>query len=568
MKTKKQLSLRAWFPGAVILLWIIPILIIIISAGMLLSSSMRKAAENELTVRVEDALRQTCMRFSALIDESKAISYDGRIRAAYRTYEADGDKAALYKETSEYLNQRFSRDEKVKAVFINFIMADGISPYIVNREEINYRILKEYRDGAENEILNYMKDADSGLKFKCVDGKLYLIRNLLDGKFETYATVTMLCDADALLQSLGTVSIQDSIRFSINSDSFILSDGRLEKLDSEETELTDTLTFLSETDGLTIGFYADVSRINRFASLPEYKIAVFAIVFLTVPFLAVMLFMLYRHVIKPVETLVAATEQVQQGKRGYLITEVPVNMEFGTLYSHFNAMSEELKAQFERLYREQQELQKAKIKALQSQINPHFLNNTLEVINWEARLAENDKVSAMIEALSTMLNASTDRDGRSIVTLREELEYVNAYLYIIRERLGGRLKDSVMVEDDLMETPIPKLILQPIVENAIEHDIAGAKGGEVSVSAEVMNGIIHLKVEHDGTLMPEDEENINRLSGSCEIVSAESGGGQVGLRNVVHRLKLIYGEEGHLTISQYLPGKIRAEITFPVHCTI
>ena len=70
-------------------------------------------------------------------------------------------------------------------------------------------------------------------------------------------------------------------------------------------------------------------------------------------------------------------------------------------------MSTELKSQFERLYLEQQSLQEARIKALQSQINPHFPGNTLEIINWEARLAENDKVSAMIEALSTMLDAAS-----------------------------------------------------------------------------------------------------------------------------------------------------------------
>ena len=80
--------------------------------------------------------------------------------------------------------------------------------------------------------------------------------------------------------------------------------------------------------------------------------------------------------------------------------------------------------------------QRAQIKALQSQINPHFLNNTLEIINWEARIEGNDRVSAMIEALSTMLNAALDRDGRTQIPLKEELGYVEAYLYIIRERLG------------------------------------------------------------------------------------------------------------------------------------
>ena len=76
--------------------------------------------------------------------------------------------------------------------------------------------------------------------------------------------------------------------------------------------------------------------------------------------------------------------------------------------------------------------------ALQSQINPHFLNNTLEIINWEARLSDNRKVSAMIEALSTMLEATLNRKKRHMVALSEELSYVDAYLYIISQRLGER----------------------------------------------------------------------------------------------------------------------------------
>lgn len=106
------------------------------------------------------------------------------------------------------------------------------------------------------------------------------------------------------------------------------------------------------------------------------------------------------------EVLIDANQRVQAGERGYVIPQEAPNTEFRQLYSHFNAMSTELKRQFERLYMEQQALQQAKIKALQSQINPHFLNNTLEIINWEARLADDERVCSMIEALSTMLDAA------------------------------------------------------------------------------------------------------------------------------------------------------------------
>ncbi len=140
-------------------------------------------------------------------------------------------------------------------------------------------------------------------------------------------------------------------------------------------------------------------------------------------------------------------------------------------------MSSELKNQFERSYLEQQALQQARVKALQSQINPHFLNNTLEVINWEARLSGDERVSAMIEALSVMLNAALDRDGRSMIPLREELSYVDAYLYIIRERLGDRLVIEREIDETMLDEMVPRLIFQPLVENAVEHDLTARHGG-------------------------------------------------------------------------------------------
>lgn len=164
--------------------------------------------------------------------------------------------------------------------------------------------------------------------------------------------------------------------------------------------------------------------------------SVVAVALMGLPLLIVVIALFYHHITRPMETLAQANLLVQSGERGYEIRENPPNSEFSKLYAHFNAMSTELKNQFERSYLEQQASQQAQIKALQSQINPHFLNNTLEIINWEARMEGNDRVSAMIEALSTMLGAALDRDGRTQIPLKEELGYVDAYLYIIRERLG------------------------------------------------------------------------------------------------------------------------------------
>ena len=224
-------------------------------------------------------------------------------------------------------------------------------------------------------------------------------------------------------------------------------------------------------------------------------------------------------------------------------------------------MSAELKNQFERSYQEQQALQQARIKALQSQINPHFLNNTLEVINWEARLSGDEKVSEMIEALSVMLNAALGRDGRSRIPLREELSYVDAYLYIISQRLGERLQISREVDETLLEAMVPRLSLQPLVENAVEHDLTQHHGGALDLRVYRNGGLIVLETEHDGTMRQEDLESIRSLMDSAVVDNEISG--QVGLRNVKQRLELLYGPDGRLTVEQSTPDRIRAKVSFP-----
>ena len=200
--------------------------------------------------------------------------------------------------------------------------------------------------------------------------------------------------------------------------------------------------------------------------------------------------------------------------------------------------------------------------AIRSKTNPHFLNNTLEVINWEARLAGDDRVSAMIEALSVMLNAALGRDGRSRIPLREELSYVDAYLYIISQRLGERLVISREIDETLLELSVPRLILQPLVENAVEHDLAQRHGGALSVRVYHVGDELVLETEHDGSLSREDQESIREMLVSSVVDTEISG--QVGLRNVRQRLELLYGQAGRLSIEQIAPERILAQVRFPI----
>ena len=546
---KPRISLKTGLVSIIVACWLVPILIVVVLSGVLFDRSYRQRVGQELDASMDSALRQVQMQLESAIADSKAVSYDGTIREAYRLYLQDRDRAALYRRTNDYLSQSFFRKAQYQAVSIHYWDPEiNVNSYYLSSGTAGYDLLNQCR-GNVPEILAAMEEADTKLLFLTPGDSLCMARNLVDSDFRPYATIVILLDREIFLRPLAALSRVESMTLTI--DETVLS---LEEATPGEPDRS----YRVEADGHTLLVGARMAQYDLWEENPWLLWSVLSVALLVLPLLLVMIGLFYRHVTRPVEILVEANTKVQSGQRGYGIRHTAPNAEFDKLYRHFNTMSEELKNQFQQSYLEQQATQKAQIKALQSQINPHFLNNSLEIINWEARLAGNDRIGAMIEALSTMLGAALDRDGRTQIPLSEELGYVDAYLYIIRERLGGNLTVSRQMDPEMEQQLIPRLILQPIVENAVEHDIVENRGGALVLRAYTQEGDVVLEVEHDGTMTPADRESIARL------LSPEGGlKGQVGLKNVYQRLRLLYGDRGSLTLEETSPGTILARIRLP-----
>ena len=558
---KQPGSLRTKLLRIILLCWVLPIAIILTVAGILLRSNYERNLRGQLETDAGYVLRQEELLLNAVFESSKAVSYDGAVRSAYRDYLQRGDRTALYRGVSEYLSQTFSRDERFQAVFVSFWEDLKIYPYIMSSGIRGYSIPRNYHRSVEPLLLEEMAEADTAIRILVFDNELYVARNLLDSSFRPYATVVMLCDKSGLLDSFDSIRGAGGVMLLLD-DLMLDETGTLQQAVPAETENGDVLCYDGELEGHRLQLRVKTVPFDILADIPELRIAVTAVVLLVLPLLLVMILLFRRQVTRPVETLLDATDRLQSGERGYQIADEAKNKEFERIYRHFNAMSTELQNQFERSYQEQQALQQARVKALQSQINPHFLNNTLEVINWEARLAGDDRVSTMIEALSVMLNAALGRDGRSRIPLKEELGYVDAYLYIISQRLGERLVINREIDETLLELPVPRLILQPLVENAVEHDLAQRHGGTLAVRVYRVGDEMVLESEHDGSLSAEDLESIRELLASSVVDTEISG--QVGLRNVRQRLELLYGQAGRLNIEQSAPERILAQVRFPI----
>ncbi|MBO7728585.1 MAG: histidine kinase [Oscillospiraceae bacterium] len=547
---------------AVLLCWVLPVLGVMALAGILIGRNYENTSRQDLEGRAVNALEQTALRLDTVFEDSKEVSYDGVVRNSYRLYQKDGDKAAFYRTVNDYLNQNFARNERVLAAFLSFWEEPDVRPYAASRADYGYSAQREYREGIEQDLLEKMSRIDTGILLLEYSGELYLARNLLDSHFRPYATVVLLCDRDVLFQALEPVwQVSEAVTLCIDDALLLSGHGDLRTINSDPV-IPDGYSFTDTVSGHTLCLTAEIAPFDFWREAPEIRIAGLFVALLAIPLLFVVLLLFRRHITKPVETLVAASKHLQNGERGFTIEEKADSSEFETLFDHFNTMSAELKNQFERSYQEQQALQQARMKALQSQINPHFLNNTLEIINWEARLAENDRVSAMIEALSVMMDGALARDGRSRIPLREELRYVDAYLYIIRERLGERLIVIREIDDTMMNVMVPRLILQPLAENAVEHDLTPRHGGTLClrVYRDDTNAVI--EVEHDGVMSEEDRLSVETMLSSAASDTEISG--QVGLRNVRQRLSLLYGEKGTLSLTQSGPDKILARVCFPL----
>lgn len=214
------------------------------------------------------------------------------------------------------------------------------------------------------------------------------------------------------------------------------------------------------------------------------------------------------------------------------------------------------------------EMHKAEIVSLQSQINPHFLYNTLEVIRSEA-LINNDPVSAqMAETLANYFRYNISRRD-DVVSLGDELDNVDNYIKIQKKRFGSRISYEVIYHTDKAEArgaQIPKLSLQPLVENAIVHGIEQlVSGGLVLVHVTVTEKRLIITVEDNGVGMnSEDLEKLNEhISQNTRIEKKDSKHGGLALVNVNKRIKMMYGDSYGLTYYSAPGIGTEAEITMP-----
>ena len=235
----------------------------------------------------------------------------------------------------------------------------------------------------------------------------------------------------------------------------------------------------------------------------------------------------------PLQRLTAAIGEMERGNLGARVNMKARNDEMGKLGENFNHMAAEIEQLLRNVEEKQQRLRIAESSALQAQINPHFLYNTLDLIKWSAKLGQTDEVARIVVLLGKLLRAMANFD-QDIVTVAEEMELIHLYLDIQRIHYAGRLTVQEQVPPEVEPLRIPKLMLQPVVENAFEHGFRRCSDCALSIRADYEAPYLRFEIEDNGAGIP--EETIRGLFSDGEA------GGSIGLRNV-HRRAQLYGDE-------------------------
>lgn len=206
----------------------------------------------------------------------------------------------------------------------------------------------------------------------------------------------------------------------------------------------------------------------------------------------------------------------------------------------------------EQVTREQKQLRKAEFELLQAQINPHFLYNTLDAIVWSAEAGNQKQVVKMVGSLSEFFRSSLNK-GKELVRVREELSHARSYLEIQQIRYQDILSYEIDVPEELFEYEIPKITVQPIVENALYHGIKNRRGGgKITITGQESESDYRLIVTDDGMGM--DSERLNEITRGLSDKAPEDAK-IYGLYNVNERIRLFYGEEYGISIeSEYDRG--------------
>jgi two-component system, sensor histidine kinase YesM len=329
----------------------------------------------------------------------------------------------------------------------------------------------------------------------------------------------------------------------------------IEKINGERSFVNH---FTTDFEGWT---YWSIIPFNKmFSKITVVKYSLVLVFMLMFIILISLGFNFLRRITNPILELAGTMQKVQNGNFNIVNSLNPSKIyedEVGILYRNFKTMIQRIDELIQENYSKQLLIKETEFKALQSQINPHFLYNTLESINWLAIINKQKQISSMVEALGNLMRNSINFK-EDIITVGEELEIVNSYLTIQKYRFDDRLEFQLDVPSHFMKCRIPKLILQPLLENSFKHAVeTSVYTSVIKLEAYQEEDKLFIRVEDNG---PGIDPLILEKVKEGKVKPKGSG---IGLNNIDNRIKLFTGEEYGLRIENLLGKGTAITVVLP-----
>ncbi|MDO5517043.1 MAG: histidine kinase, partial [Clostridium sp.] len=289
-------------------------------------------------------------------------------------------------------------------------------------------------------------------------------------------------------------------------------------------------------------------------------IMTFTMISIIVVVLIILVFYVSDKLVSSIRVIVDAMKSVEKGNLDVTIShdeKMPVEIEI--IAVGFSLMLKNIKNLMNNIKEAGIKQKNAEIKALEAQINPHFLYNTLDTINWKAIENKEFEISEMINSLGKILRYSV-LNSNGVVTIKEEMDWLKPYIYLQQSRFKNKFELFTNIDEELIQCHTHKLLLQPFIENAISHGLKQRKsGGILIITAEDLNDYIEFSIDNNGPKIDEDIVSMVNNNSFTEEYSKS----HIGIANVMCRLKMYYGDKAYVHIESSDNDFSRVKIRIP-----
>jgi len=367
----------------------------------------------------------------------------------------------------------------------------------------------------------------------------------------------------------GMVSLDGQELIVTDGDGYVVSSTLRSAVGKQlkETELSDAFSDRDSEENLisetTVGWtdwkvYSVVPTFSITKEIAESSKIILLIMLILLLLLPISVMAISYRFVHPITNLTKEMKKVSKGDFSVRLYENGLK-ETSFLSSVFNQMLEELESMVKRKYIDKIALQELELQMLQYQINPHFLYNSIESIRMTALLNDDQEAAQMLFSLGKILRFSLS-DTNEITTVRQEIEVLEEYIALHAVRFDDIYSIIIDVDEEIYLYRIPKLVLQPFVENAIEHGVSRLEsGGEIFVKGRLEQNQVVFRIENNGSVIPREE--IIRLNE--ELNNDEPTGDHIGIKNVHKRLKLLFGDEAGVSLGYSDEGKTEITVRIP-----